>query len=598
MSRGRLAASSFLLPSWVSRSSTPGSVRVLVFALLLLFGPTIEAQPTRQTDPGLLLNRFEPTPAGESSFRVDVPRFGSNVFSFGLGLGYAHRPLVLGVADDAGKFQTLRVLVEHQALGHLDLAFLLCGCASLSVSLPLVLLEPGRAPGEDLVWASSRGLLGAASPLPGLSRGETRLGSSALEGLSLGDPRLGVMLRVYGIPDESPFSVSFGAYLWLPLRGLLRELPSRTSEQEPRAMPRLVLAGAHRSLRWSLVTSYLLRTVASENALSPLSGDAVGSELQVGTQVSYSDKARGLSVGPEVTLSTLVNPRGHAFRPLYTDLEALLGLHVQPLPALRVGLAAGVGLLRRPGTPDLRFLLRVAYTLPSEVARPAPARAALELPPLPPPLPLLLLLPLPPPLPEELDGDGDGVPEPPAVSPDPRSGEPPDASPPGSPASDRDQDSVPDDEDACPDVPGAPSREVDTNGCPGLVEVKGHRLLLREPIVFATNTATVLARSFPVLQALADALGASPWIKRVRFEGHTDNQGTVEANQELSLRRARSVMRWLQEHGVDPGRMEARGEGPAHPIASNDTEPGRAANRRVDIVILDPAAAPEGHEPP
>ena len=130
------------------------------------------------------------------------------------------------------------------------------------------------------------------------------------------------------------------------------------------------------------------------------------------------------------------------------------------------------------------------------------------------------------------------------------------------------------------------------------MEGKGDKLLIRKPSVFGLNTDTVLEESFPVLQAMADALRASPWIKKVRIEGHTDNQGLAGANKTLSMRRARSVMRWLQAHGVEPARMESVGYGQSRPITGNDTEQGRAANRRVDILIIDPPPAPASGEQP
>ena len=196
------------------------------------------------------------------------------------------------------------------------------------------------------------------------------------------------------------------------------------------------------------------------------------------------------------------------------------------------------------------------------------------------------------------DQDGDLVLDSVDACPNTPPGPFPDPTRPGCPASDRDQDAVPDITDACPEQPGAPSLEPAKNGCPGLVEVKGNRLLIRQPIVFAPGTDAVLAESFPVLQAMTDALQASAWIRKIRIEGHTDNQGLAADNQTLSVRRARSVLRWLREHGVDEARMESVGHGQSRPIASNDTREGRAANRRVDIVIIEPSPVPPSGEQP
>ena len=69
---------------------------------------------------------------------------------------------------------------------------------------------------------------------------------------------------------------------------------------------------------------------------------------------------------------------------------------------------------------------------------------------------------------------------------------------------------------------------------------------------------------------------------RVEVQGHTDSRGSAAYNESLSQRRAAAVAAVLvREHGVNPANVTARGYGEANPIASNDTEEGRAANRRV-----------------
>ena len=147
---------------------------------------------------------------------------------------------------------------------------------------------------------------------------------------------------------------------------------------------------------------------------------------------------------------------------------------------------------------------------------------------------------------------------------------------------------MPDPLDACPDQPGAPSPDPKKNGCPGLVEMKGDKIVIVKPVFFATNKDVILKKSYPVLESVANALRASPQIKKVQVEGHTDNRGKAAYNVELSDRRARSVMKWLVEHGVAQERLEAQGFGPQKPIADNGTAKGRVKNRRVDFVIVDP----------
>ena len=68
--------------------------------------------------------------------------------------------------------------------------------------------------------------------------------------------------------------------------------------------------------------------------------------------------------------------------------------------------------------------------------------------------------------------------------------------------------------------------------------------------------------------------------------GHTDSTGSDAYNQGLSERRARSVADYLSSHGVQSARIGTRGFGETQPVASNETEEGRAANRRVEIKIV------------
>lgn len=74
----------------------------------------------------------------------------------------------------------------------------------------------------------------------------------------------------------------------------------------------------------------------------------------------------------------------------------------------------------------------------------------------------------------------------------------------------------------------------------------------------------------------------------VKVSGHTDSTGGFEMNQTLSENRAQAVSDYLASQGVSRARLQAYGYGPRNPVASNDTPQGRAANRRVEIEILNP----------
>jgi hypothetical protein len=82
-------------------------------------------------------------------------------------------------------------------------------------------------------------------------------------------------------------------------------------------------------------------------------------------------------------------------------------------------------------------------------------------------------------------------------------------------------------------------------------------------------------------------LTSHPEIKKIRIEGHTDNVGRPEYNKTLSDKRANSVMKWLTDHGVAKDRLIAKGYGQEQPIDKNDTDAGRANNRRVAFTILE-----------
>jgi len=161
----------------------------------------------------------------------------------------------------------------------------------------------------------------------------------------------------------------------------------------------------------------------------------------------------------------------------------------------------------------------------------------------------------------------------------------------GCPAPDRDHDSVPDLTDHCPDRPGAPSADPARNGCPGLVLVDGGQIRINRPVFFAPNRDVVLRTSFPVLTAVADALAATPEIRHVSVEGHTDDVGDEAANLSLSQRRAASVVNWLTSHGIDASRLTSTGFGETRPVTPGTTNAIRARNRRVEFRIVSDADA-------
>jgi OOP family OmpA-OmpF porin len=81
-----------------------------------------------------------------------------------------------------------------------------------------------------------------------------------------------------------------------------------------------------------------------------------------------------------------------------------------------------------------------------------------------------------------------------------------------------------------------------------------------------------------------NALVANPDVQ-VEISGHTDNVGSQQYNQVLSLKRAQAVKNWLVKKGIASNRMKTVGKGQNEPVASNTTDAGRAENRRIEFYV-------------
>jgi OOP family OmpA-OmpF porin len=111
------------------------------------------------------------------------------------------------------------------------------------------------------------------------------------------------------------------------------------------------------------------------------------------------------------------------------------------------------------------------------------------------------------------------------------------------------------------------------------------RIVLRG-VNFAFDSSEIRAESRPVLDEAVQQLAAYPDIA-LTVVGHTDSLGTSEYNEALSVRRAESVFRYLVNRGIAPERISVEGMGESSPVASNETEDGRAQNRRVELRVLE-----------
>lgn len=147
---------------------------------------------------------------------------------------------------------------------------------------------------------------------------------------------------------------------------------------------------------------------------------------------------------------------------------------------------------------------------------------------------------------------------------------------------DSDGDGVPNAQDGCPNSAGPASN----GGCPEIVSAVRQKLReATKSIRFELNKAVLLPSSYPTLDAMVPVLAEYPDYS-LSIAGHTDSKGPATFNLALSRERAAAARRYLLEKGVAETRIDMRGYGSRHPVASNATEAGRARNRRVEFDLF------------
>lgn len=174
------------------------------------------------------------------------------------------------------------------------------------------------------------------------------------------------------------------------------------------------------------------------------------------------------------------------------------------------------------------------------------------------------------------DSDGDGVADGADQCPGTPAGTQVDAA--GCPV-DEDGDGVPNAQDICPQTP--PGFKVDASGC-----VTGEQtVIVLKSVHFEFDSAVLMDPARAVLGRVADGLRNQPNL-RVEIIGNTDSKGSDAYNRHLSVARAQSVRNDLMSRGIAGRRLETTGHGEEFPIADNETEEGRAQNRRVEFRVL------------
>lgn len=109
-------------------------------------------------------------------------------------------------------------------------------------------------------------------------------------------------------------------------------------------------------------------------------------------------------------------------------------------------------------------------------------------------------------------------------------------------------------------------------------------------VLFTTGQAQLIGGVQNNLDKLASFLNSYP-ERTVSIEGHTDSVGSSDSNQDLSRRRADAVKSYLVTQGVSASRLSTKGQGEIAPVSSNDSATGRQQNRRVEVIISNPAIA-------
>ncbi len=179
----------------------------------------------------------------------------------------------------------------------------------------------------------------------------------------------------------------------------------------------------------------------------------------------------------------------------------------------------------------------------------------------------------------DTDGDGfrdseDACPEVPGVAPK------------GCPDQDTDGDRIMDSVDQCIEEPEVYNGLEDADGCPDELppEIKEFEGAI-EGITFDFGKATIRPTSKPDLDKAVAVMTEYEDV-RVKITGHTDNVGDPETNLQLSKDRALAVKQYLTDAGVAGDRIETEGKGDTSPRDTNDTEEGRAKNRRIEFIVL------------
>ncbi|MBX3233213.1 MAG: OmpA family protein [Labilithrix sp.] len=567
---------------------------------------------------GFNLNRFEPAERGSRWFVLDsLDLKGHGRPAAGLTLDYQYQPIAIKGPDS----EVRAAVVGHVVTTHAGANVVLWDRVRVGASLPVLLYNEGTTAGL---------------------RGETFYRPQNEQGI--GDLRFGADARLFGTA-ESPITVAFGGRLWLPTGSPT----SYTSDGFVRGGPRLSAAGKVSYFVYGATIGAMFRSPQTRI----FADTAIDHDLTFGVSAGASLADGKVTIGPELYGSTVLGDA--AFKTRSTPLEVLLGGHVRLPFGLRAGAGVGTAVTAGYGSPQVRVVGSIEWVMdpeldtdgdgildkddacPRVVGTPStdPARNGC--------------------VNVDTDGDGivdeedacadvygvrtkdkrtngcddrdkDGIMDPLDACPNeagPANADPskngcvihtdkdedgiwdeddacPDKAGPktddpktnGCPDPDRDKDGIPNEADACPDNAGPAHANPARNGCP-IAFISGGEIRIKEQVNFVVGSYTLSTgkETLEVLEAVREILSAHPEITRVRVEGHTDNRGNPAWNKKLSDARAAAVVNWLVRKGIAKTRLTSVGWGQERPLEANDTDQGRALNRRVEFHIESSEAA-------
>ncbi len=585
------------------------------------------------------IQQFTPAPAGDPFFEVSSSQVSSSTIpSIELLGDYAFHDLRLVQINPSGSTSGLGTIIQNSLYANLDISWSLFDHLLLDLDVPVALAQGGNS--SNLPSTPSGGALGDMRiALRGLFFGKKKdpfslslqvdgwLPTGSTSQLT-GDGSASINPKLLGSGRIGNFIYSGNAGFWF------RKYIVETTQGEPAignsftfgAAAGLLMLNDKLQIGPELYGNAVLEsgtTPPGTKAPTAFGTHSTPVEAMLGGKYNLSPWVLGLGVGTGLTKAPGVAP----FRALLS--VAYVPSEIPPPPPDT----------DKDGIPDPQD---ACPTTPG-VASPDPAKNGCPPPPPPPPdtdgdgiIDSLDACPTVPGVassdpskngcPPDTDGDGivdpqDACPTVPGVkSDDPKkNGCPPDKDGDGIPdaqdacpdvpgvksdnpkfngcPADMDNDGVPNEQDACPTVPGLKDPNPKKNGCP-LARIENGQVKISEQIHFKTGSSQILKDSDPILEAVAKILIEHPEITMVKIEGHTDNKGKPKANLALSKSRAKAVLQSLVKLKVDKKRLSSEGFGDTKPIETNDTEEGRAANRRVEFHIsMEPVAETKKPKP-